>query len=535
MKSTLAVVVVLCGAMLLVAPDVQACYSDTASTGWSGALNDDLNDFAMIFMDSHPNAVTCKATAASRLYTKLSAMPDSAFDDWLVGGSVQLAMAAAMQLGPSGLVSKELDAQLARAGRLYTMSLDTVNGGCGFDGFASDGSPRWTKGNTCQEDRLVGAAAYAWIGAYYRKSGRPWTGKKDAAVYQIQQAFSNGDSICRHNSAGSFTGSRGPCNGGNTDPVISINHGAQSPAYGLGQITSMSVALIGFDAMDYPWNNGWLDTAQQNALTQMWTEGKNSANATTGVFNSTCFDVLYPWQETANVPCNDYHFGGAYEAYRFPVWYAFERYNLPGRSAGGYQWQLSNGTYDLPDRTDFFGAGRYTYYHILTKAYNDPYEPDPYGWPRPAAFHGGSDYYMGATVDVNGLWVAAENNGGSTLSANRTSQGPWESFYLNDINGGELNNGDTVSIRTTSGWYWSAVNGGGSYLYCNQTSAITWEVFTVQKRGGSSGSRIEDGDTYALKAYNGTSYVNASYAGTMAANGNIVSAAVFTFHHVADY
>lgn len=534
MKSFLAVMTVLCVATLLVAPDAKACYSDVAYLGWSGDLNGDLNDFALIFMDSHPNAVSCGSAAASRLQSKLTAMPDSAFDDWLVGGSVSLAMAAAMQLGPRGLVTKELDAQLARAGKFYTMTLDTTDGGCGFDGYASNGAPRWTKGNTCQEDRLVGAAGYSWVGAYFRKSGRPWVSKLNASIYQIQQALSNGDSVCRHNASGSFTGPRGPCNGSSTDPIISINHGAESPAYGLGQITSLSVALIGLDAMDYPWNNAWLDSTQQNALAQMWTEGKNKADSSTGVFGSSCFDVLNPWQEVANVPCNDYHFSPKYEAYRFPVWWAFERYQLPGRSAGGYQWQLSNGTYDLTTRdNNFFGPGRYAYYHILTKAYNDYYEPDPYGWPRPAAFHGGADYYMGVRWGTSGYFVAAENNGGGALNANRTVQGPWESFYMHDQNGGTLNDGDTVTIRTTSGWYWSATNGGGSTLYANQTAAITWEVFTIQKRNGTG--MIQDGDTYALKTYDGTHYVNGVYGGALSASDTGVNPSVFTFYHVVDY
>lgn len=517
-------VLVLFAAMLFAAPSAQACWSNNAYLGYDYALNANLHDFGMIFMDSHPNNVGCGSVAAQRLETKLNAMPDSAFRGFLAGGNVTLAMAAAMQLGPRGLVTKELDAALARAGRLYVMDLDVTNGGCGFD------NGQWVWGNTCQEDRLVGAAAYAWIGAYYRKSGRPWTVKRDAAITQIQQAFSNPDSVCRHNAAAGFDPSRGPCNGSSSDPIVSLNHSSESPAYGLGQITSLSVALIGFDAMAYPWNNTWLNTSQQSVLAGMWTEGASKANVSNGVFLNSCYDVNN-WQEPPTNPCNDMHFNPKYEAYMFPVWYAFQRYTLPGRSSTGYQWQLSNGSYDLYSRNAFFGPARYAYYHILTKAYNDPYEPDPYGWPRPASFHGGSDYYMGAKV--NGYWVMAVNNGGSDLYSNITAQNSWESFYLNDINGGELNSGDTVSIRTTTGWYWSATGGGGSTLYANQQSAITWEVFTIQKRNGTG--RIHDGDTFALKTYNNTHYVVANSSTPMAANGTSTTAAVFTFKHVADY
>jgi hypothetical protein len=519
------VVLSVCAAMLFAAPSASACYSDIAYLGWDGDLNANLHDFGSIFMDSHPNSGSCGSTAASRLQTKLNNMPDSAFRGFLSGGNVTLAMAAAMQLGPRGLVSKDLDAALARAGRLYVMDLDVTSSGCGF------GNGQWVNGNTCQEDRLIGAATYSWVGAYYRKSGRPWEAKKDAAITQIQQAFSAADSVCRHNASLASNGLSGPCNGSSTDPIISINHGAESPAYGIGQITSLSVALIGFDAMAYPWSNTWLNSAQQAVLGAMWTEGSGKANVSTGVFDSSCYDVTNPWNESLRVACNDVHFSPHYEANMFPVWYAFQRYNLPGRSSGGYQWTLSSGSYDLSTRATFFGAARYAYYHILTKSYNDPTEPDPFGWPRPAAFHGGSDYYMG--LKANGYWTAAENNGAGAVNANRTSQGPWESFYLNDINGGELNSGDTVSIRTTDGWYWSATNGGGSTLQANQQAAITWEVFTIEKRNGTG--RIHDGDTFALKAYNNTNYVVAAVAGAVSGNGNSSTAAVFTFKHVNDY
>lgn len=530
MNLKLAVAAVLCAVTLAFAPTAEACWTTELNVGWNAsepdALNRNFNDFGAIFLDSHPHAVNCGATAASALKRKLRAMPDSAFRGFLAGANVSLAFAAAMQLGPRGFVDAELDAELARAGRLYVMDLDPTNGGCGFD------NGQWARGNTCQEDRLIGAAAYAWIGAYYRKSGRPWSMHRTNAITQIQQALSNADSVCHHNPNLPFDPSRGPCNGATTDPIVSLNHSSQSPAYGLGQISSMSVALIGLDAMDAPWSNASLSTYQQSVLASMWTEGSSKARPTDGVFENECYDVNN-WMEPPTNACNDMHFGGIYEAYRFPVWYAFQRYNLPGRSAGGYQWQLSNGTYELGNREAFFGAARYAYYHILTKAYNDVYEPD-YGWPRPAAFHGGADYYMGMKLGTT-YWASAANNGGSTISANVTAQNSWESFYLNDRNGGELRSGDPVSIRTTTGWYWSATNGGGSTLNANVLSAITWEVFTIEKRGGSTGTRIHDNDTFVLKTYNGTHYVNGVAGGQLSASGTSTSAAVLRFKHVVDY
>jgi len=226
------------------------------------------------------------------------------------------------------------------------------------------------------------------------------------------------------------------------------------------------------------------------------------------------------------------HFSDKYEAYMFPVAYMYNRYGIYGREEGGYQWTLSQGPFHQPsfqaDRNQFFGAGRYAYYHILTKAYNDSGE-----WTRPRpAFSGGRDYYMGTRWGTAGKFVSAINNGGGALYSNADAQGPWESFYLNDMNGGSLENGDLVTIRTTSGWYWSATNGGGSTLNANVTTPITWEVFTVQKYGWGM---IQEGDAFRLQTYDGAHYVNGVYGGQMSASDTGSNPAVFTFTHVNDY
>ncbi len=528
------VVLTLCVVFLAAAPSAYACWSNNGSYSYDAAnadLNHTLNDFGMLFLDSHPYAPCNPATVASRLTQKLNEMADenpSVFTGFLAGGNVSLAMATAMQLGPKGAITPELDKALARAGRLYMLNVGTSFDPCGFD------NGNWVRGNTCQEDRLIGAAGYAWVGAYFRKSGRPWTTKSNNAKLEIQRAFSYGDSTCRHNAGLASTGSRGPCQGSSTDPVVSINHSNQTPAYGIGQITSMSVALIGFDAMANSFSNTWLTTAQKDYLQGMWTEGQTHTNAS-GVFLSNCYDVTNPWNENApRLPCNDHKLFGTYQGHMFPVWYVFNRYGLPipPSQGAGFMFQESNAPYDLGNRLAFYAAGRYAYYHILTKAYNDQWEPD-FGWPRPASFHAGPHYFMGFKYGTS--WVQAANNGGSTVDVGGTSQTAANTqFYIQDNNGGELNSGDQVSIRTTTGWYWSAVNGGGSYLYANQTTPITWEMFTIVKRSGSAGSRIEDGDAFVLKAYNNTHYVNTG-GGPVAANGSIVSAAVFTFKHVLDY
>src|SRR5438270_10464264 len=140
-------------AVLIFAPSALACWSDGTDLSWRNDLNADFNDFGMLFMDSHPNN-NCGPTAATRLTWKLQAIPDSGFHQWLSGGNVSLAFAAALQLGPRGLITPELDAQLARAGKNFWFVPDPTN--CGFD------NGKWARGNTCMEDHLVAAAGYAW-------------------------------------------------------------------------------------------------------------------------------------------------------------------------------------------------------------------------------------------------------------------------------------------------------------------------------------------------------------------------------------
>src|SRR4051812_38042801 len=43
---------------------------------------------------------------------------------------------------------------------------------------------------------------------------------------------------------------------------------------------------------------------------------------------------------------------------------------------------------------------------------------------------------------VTGQYVSAENGGGGDVNANRAAAQGWETFTINDLNGGALQNGD---------------------------------------------------------------------------------------------
>ncbi|HSC86406.1 MAG TPA: hypothetical protein VLC09_04020 [Polyangiaceae bacterium] len=98
-------------------------------------------------------------------------------------------------------------------------------------------------------------------------------------------------------------------------------------------------------------------------------------------------------------------------------------------------------------------------------------------------------------------FVGATNNGGSTVVATATAAQAWETFALDDINGGTLNSGDTVTIRTGAGQYFRAVNGGGAALDATATAAQGWETFTIVKASGSGA--IKNGDAVGFRTSTG--------------------------------
>ncbi|GET40719.1 C39 family peptidase [Microseira wollei] len=114
-------------------------------------------------------------------------------------------------------------------------------------------------------------------------------------------------------------------------------------------------------------------------------------------------------------------------------------------------------------------------------------------------------------------YVVAEGGGGSTVNANRDVAGPWENFTLIDLNGGSLNNGDVVNIRSQNGSYVVAEGSGGGVVNANRRAAGPWEEFQVIKVNGSG--QIRSGDSLALRAKNGQ-YVVAEGGGGANVNAN---------------
>src|SRR5688572_21509118 len=105
----------------------------------------------------------------------------------------------------------------------------------------------------------------------------------------------------------------------------------------------------------------------------------------------------------------------------------------------------------------------------------------------------------------NGKFIGAETNG--SVQATRSPAGPNESFVIIDKNGGALENGNVVFLKTQRSTFLTAEGGGGRELKSDRTVVKAWETFQIIKVGGSSGSSIVDGDKVGLKTHDGKYFV----------------------------
>ena len=119
---------------------------------------------------------------------------------------------------------------------------------------------------------------------------------------------------------------------------------------------------------------------------------------------------------------------------------------------------------------------------------------------------------------VQGRFVGAVNNGGGAVTATATVAQTWETFALEDSNGGALQSGDSVFIRAGNGQLFQAVNGGGSTLNAASNNRLGWETFRIVKASG--GGAINSGDVVGLQTSNGD-WVSAQNGGggTVTAGG----------------
>lgn len=124
-----------------------------------------------------------------------------------------------------------------------------------------------------------------------------------------------------------------------------------------------------------------------------------------------------------------------------------------------------------------------------------------------------------------GNFLVAENGGGSTLKADRTTASTWEKFAIEKVGTDPLSHDDIIQIKTANGNYIVAEQGGGSTVKADRTTPRAWEHFQIKKVEGSSHTnsqdtmQINDGNIVALKAFN-EQYVCAENGGGGIVNAN---------------
>jgi hypothetical protein len=217
----------------------------------------------------------------------------------------------------------------------------------------------------------------------------------------------------------------------------------------------------------YPANGA---TGIPTSFTLKWTSGKDSKRQYQAVYDVYAYgDGAAESKILSNVACNpdasgycQYAISGQKSSTRFN-WRVVAKLNPGVATPGNPYYEQTSPTFNFTTLTD------------------------------PAA------KYNFGTANLN-HYLSAASCGGGSVNAMPGSASTCESFQIIDLNGGDINHGDSVRIRI-GGYYLSATNGGGSTLMANVTSPGSWETFTIRKTSGSG--RILDGHRVAFQAANG--------------------------------
>lgn len=101
-----------------------------------------------------------------------------------------------------------------------------------------------------------------------------------------------------------------------------------------------------------------------------------------------------------------------------------------------------------------------------------------------------------------GHFLSVRDNANNPVIADRTSVGDWERFKLFDINGGALENGDTVRIETASGWGFVPTTSGPLSATAQPGQTLADELFVIVAVSGAIGN----GSQVALRAAASTTF-----------------------------
>jgi len=507
------------------APSALACVDTTIPSSFNP--NDGQQDFKLlgqIAQDARGD-YWCSIGAHYRLSEFLSTAPDSFFQQFLSGEYVMLVMVAGLELGARGNMTPDLDAQINHVGQIYTFMKDTSDL-CGwtlYDYNTHTTTPHWQAGNTCMDDYAIAASGYAWKAAYMRLSGRDWYPSRWNAVDMIHQSFNLNDAICIYNSGRGFDSLKGPCNAqpselnGTSVNIISLNHGNQTPAYGLGLMANIAAAFIGLDVTQASVAYSELSSDERTIAKYIYKEAQDKSSAGDFIAGA-CYDAD-PW--SFGLGCWDAQYSHHYRASLYPLERFYQAYGFDPGVAGGYRFDITQFYFPFDD---FFHEGRYETYRTLAYDFIDS---------RPG-LSAGSEFHMAFQApSQTGNYMNTGGGPGSIVTATSTSPTAGDSqFVIVDLNGGLLIDGDPVAIRVYNNpsYYLSATNGGGSSVTAGSTNIDTYETFHIHKTAGLwIGGPIANGDNIALSS--ATGYYLHIDNGTITANATGITA-FETFNYI---
>lgn len=539
--------------------------NDNPAYDTSQVIGRNFNKVAMIFKGARDLSSTCRVAARDELQQYLQSGVDqsgiNAFRHFLSGANITFVFAAALELGPHGLITDELDRLLRRVGNDYQLTFDADT--CGL--LATDpttGTQFSRRGNSCMDDYMIAASGFGWKTAYFRLSGRSWAGPRNDAIMNFRNGLAGYSSVCIHSPAlyDAIRGMSGVeeyfCNQTESDldvngdaKIISLNHGNQTPAYGFGLLTSAAAMHVALEVAEQSVTAGDLSPYDRKALKHLWKEAAEGTDMY-GTFNTNCYDIIvqdnpyatsYP-DKVLSKPytCADGRFGGGsvYRGRFYPLDTFYSRYSYDRVAGNGYNFpgtgfdatpffnstdEDSNGVLlNVNNPQAFKGRGRYETYYTLA-----------YEWfiSRPTLT--ASPRYRMAVGTSGSRYLYATNRGGSTLNATGTSSTSLNStYYLEDLSPTTpLRSGDTVVLRMQNSvgasYYLNAPTTGAVDM--TATSTGTTARFTISRISGTG--PITHLDKFALLASNGyyLQAVNGGNGAVTADSATTGTYAQFTF------
>jgi hypothetical protein len=502
-------------AVVLWASSSFACDADLASSSYQGDLaGADLNDFGLILRSAQVNA--CAQTAHDKLLSKLNSMSPTLWStkEWS-GVPLSMVLSTGLILGGNGHLSDALDLKLAEAANNYSLKKQD---GCGFT------STTWQNGNTCLEDYAIDTAGQGWRTAYYRLTGRDWTGARTSTVNAIRNTLSDSTN-CIYDSRLGFDANRGPCNSNlaaldadtsGSIEMVTLNHGYQNPAYGIGMLTHVATGYVGLEVAQKKITASDIYGSYAPMARQLYREG-NSKATPSGAFGQNCRALVNGALTAPSGGCWDPQGGKTqatgYRADMFPVAAWFDSYNYSRSLAAGqpviWTFQTFNAS-TFSDPLAGWGAGRMEAYYTMANQWLNSVGNKP-------PFHSRGVYKGG--FKHNAYYVVNSGTGTPTATSTVSPRESAANLTIQDLNGGDLMDGDTVAIKNKDGFYWQATNGGGSTLTAPSQGIPPNAVFRIEKISAPNNTPVAHNDYFALVTPSGTWYVTAVDGGAVAANG----------------